>query len=32
MRRVLHGGGIAMYERITREYNAKGDIEGFEAS
>ncbi|RII05078.1 hypothetical protein CUC08_Gglean010725 [Alternaria sp. MG1] len=32
MRRVLHGGGIAMYERIVREYDAKGDIEGFEVS
>jgi cation diffusion facilitator CzcD-associated flavoprotein CzcO len=29
MRRVLHGGGMAMYERIVREYDAKGDIEGF---
>ncbi|PSN75589.1 putative monooxygenase [Corynespora cassiicola Philippines] len=32
MRRVLHGGGMAMYERIVREYDAKGDIEGFEVS
>jgi cation diffusion facilitator CzcD-associated flavoprotein CzcO len=32
MRRVLHGGGMAMYERMVREYDAKGDIEGFEVS
>lgn len=29
MRRALHGGGMAMYERIVREYDAKGDIKGF---
>ncbi|CAG5156772.1 uncharacterized protein ALTATR162_LOCUS4566 [Alternaria atra] len=32
MRKVLHGGGMAMYERIVREYDAKGDLEGFEVS
>lgn len=32
MRRVLHGGGMATYERIVREYDATGDIEGFEVS
>jgi hypothetical protein len=32
MRKVLHGGDMAMYERIVREYDAKGDIEGFEVS
>lgn len=32
MRRALHGGGMAMYERIVREYDAKGDIQGFKVS
>ncbi|KAH6613141.1 hypothetical protein C7974DRAFT_76079 [Boeremia exigua] len=32
MRKVLHGGGMAMYERIVREYDAKCDIAGFEVS
>jgi cation diffusion facilitator CzcD-associated flavoprotein CzcO len=32
MRRVLHGGGMAMYERMIREYDARGGIEGFEVS
>jgi cation diffusion facilitator CzcD-associated flavoprotein CzcO len=32
MRRTLHGGGMAMYEQIVREYDAKGDIAGFEIS
>ncbi|KAI4641704.1 hypothetical protein J4E93_007802 [Alternaria ventricosa] len=32
MRRVLHGGGMAMYEQMIREYDAKGDIEGFVVS
>ncbi|KAF1934769.1 cyclohexanone 1,2-monooxygenase [Clathrospora elynae] len=32
MRRTIHGGGMAMYERIVREYDAKGDIKGFEVS
>lgn len=32
MRKVLFGGGTAMYERIIREYHAKGGIEGFEVS
>ncbi|USP82802.1 phenylacetone monooxygenase protein [Curvularia clavata] len=32
MRRVLHGGGTAMYDRIIREYHAEGGIKGFEVS
>lgn len=30
MRKGRWGGGVALYERIVREYDEKGDIEGFE--
>ncbi|KAF2994620.1 hypothetical protein E8E13_003481 [Curvularia kusanoi] len=32
MRRVLHGGGMAMYAQFVREYDARGTIEGFKVS
>ncbi|KAH7043303.1 hypothetical protein B0J12DRAFT_198722 [Macrophomina phaseolina] len=31
-RKARWGGGVALYERIVREYDARGEIEGFEVS